>query len=122
MALSMELRTRILRARDQGQSIRKVAERFMVGTRTVERLLARRQATGDVVPGTSPGRPRKLSPEQTRALEAAVAARPDATLAELRKACGVDGSLTLIHNALARLGLSRKKSRCGPSNAIAPTS
>lgn len=111
MALPMELRERVLKAYDQGASAKRTAERFMVGLRTVERWVARRKRTGSVAPTRPPGRPRDLSEQQREALRREASQRSDATLAELRENCGIDGSLTLVHNELRRLGLSRKKSR-----------
>lgn len=122
MALPMELRERVLKACDEGASHKSVAERFMVGVRTVERWVTRRKRTGSFAPIRPPGRPRDLSEDQRGRLRREASDRPDATLSELRERCGIDGSLTLIHNELRRLGFSRKKSRSTPPSGIARTS
>lgn len=117
----MELRERVLKACDEGASHKSAAERFMVGVRTVERWVTRCKRTG-VGRTNQTGRPRDLSEDQRRRLRREASDRPDATLSELRERCGIDGSLTLIHNELRRLGFSRKKSRSTPPSGIARTS
>jgi len=54
-------------------------------------------------------------------LRAAVAAAPDATLAEYRRRFALPLSRSALARALAALGLSRKKSRSGPASRTAPT-
>lgn len=122
MALPMELRERVLKVCDEGASPRSAAERFLVGVRTVERWIARRRQTGSVAPIKPPGRPRDLSAEQRETLRREACAVPDATLSELRERSSIDGSLTLIHNELRRLGFSRKKSRSMPPSGTVRTS
>jgi hypothetical protein len=46
--------------------------------------------------------------------------RPDATLAELREALGLECSLTAIHNALSGMGMTKKR-RSGRASRTAPT-
>lgn len=122
MALSVQLRERVLKACDEGASQKSVAERFMVGRRTVERWVARRRRIGRIAPIKPPGRPRRLSDERRDRLRREATVRPDATPSELRERCGIDGSLTLVHNELRRLGFSRKKSRSTPPSGTARTS
>ena len=59
-------------------------------------------------------------------IAAEVALRPDVTLNELRAwllaTHGLSASLGLMHQTLARLGLTRKKSRAGRRSRIGPTS
>ena len=42
-------------------------------------------------------------------LKRAVADQPDATLDELREACGAECSVVTVYNTLVRLGYRRKK-------------
>ena len=81
-AYPAELRIRIVDAVAQGLTQAEVARRFTVRVRTVRRYLTQQQQTGDLTPGQSPGRPPRIGPEQAAALQAQVAAHPDATLAE----------------------------------------
>lgn len=117
-AYSMDLRERVIAACDAGDGTKTVAERFEVSPAWVRRLKQHRRERGDIQPRRGGHAPRKVDREQ---LAAWVAERPDATLAELRDALGVDVSLSTIWVALRQLGLSYKKSRFTPPSRIVPT-
>ena len=122
-AFSLDLRTRILEAHDQGGSTRQqVAERFRVSLGLVKKLLAQRQRTGQIGPQYHRcGRPPKIRPVHQRRLRTLVRQKPDLTLQELRAATGLACALPAIHYALGRRGLTYKKRRCAPANRTVPT-
>jgi transposase len=112
--MSLDLRVRIVRAVEQGSSIRGAARRFAVSPSAAIKLMQRVRATGSAAPGRGwrHRRPR-LEPHDAD-LRQLVEATPDITLAELQTAlkrrCGVVAALSTIHNALRRIGLRLKKS------------
>lgn len=113
-AYSLDLRQRIVQAVADGLSPQEAARRFMVGRSTVQRYV-QRAAAADLAPKTSPGRPRRIGPDQEAALRAQLDAQPDATLAEhcdcWAREQGVRVSPATMHRALARLAWTRKKRR-----------
>ena len=76
----------------------------------MRRLRQRRRETGSAAPKPRSPRRGKLAGREDD-LRAAVAARPDATLAELRRELGLAVALSTLCVALKRLGLTRKKRR-----------
>jgi transposase len=110
-AYSMDLRQRVVRAMDEGpQTQVAVAQRFGVSTRWIRTLLRRRQQTGSIAPKPhAGGQPRKLDGEALDQLRQQLQDHPDATLQELRQACGVLGSLMCVWRALRRLKVTLKK-------------
>lgn len=120
MAFGMDLRVRVLTAVDGGQKTGAVAARFAVSPAWVRRLKQRRREAGEVAPRPRPPRPGKLAGRDAELL-AAVAARPDITLAELKRALALPVALSTLCGALERLGLSRKKSRSGRPSRTART-
>lgn len=77
--LSMDLRERIVAAREQGESAEEVAHRFSVGVRTVWRYW-RRAKDGELAPKRAPGRAPRLRPDQEAAFIAMVQEHPNWTL------------------------------------------
>jgi transposase len=118
-AYSMDLRKRVLADCDAGLKTKPVAEKYGVSRTWVRWLKQRRRETGNIAPGHSPGRPRKIDRAKLQQL---VADDPDATLVELRDRLGVDCAPTAIWMALAALKITFKKKRCGPLSKTAPTS
>ncbi len=120
-----DLRDRVLAARDAGQSVRAVAERFSVSPSYVVKADRRRRRTGERRARRSSGRPPAKIVAHLPALTERVAAQPDATLAELRgwllAECGVAVGLVTVWRALKRLGVTLKKSKSGRLSRIAPT-
>ena len=126
---SQDLRERVIAASDEGVETRaELAERFGVSPSFVTKLRRRRRDTGSVAAkpragGFAPA----LAGGRLRALAALVAARPDATLAELRgrlasRRGGVRVGVTTVWRAVARLGLPLKKSRSTPASGTRPGS
>ena len=108
----IELRERIVAARTvDDQSMGEIAERFRIPKGTVQNILTRYREAGTVEPRPqNAGRKSAFSPEALNALERDVQRHPDATLDELRQRSTVKVSLVSFHNALKRLGFTRKKS------------
>ena len=107
----IELRKRIVAARTvDGQSMGHIAERFRIPKGTVQNILTRYREAGTVTPKPqNAGRKPAFSETALSALEHDVLRQPDATLEELRQRSTVNVSLVSFHNALKRLGFTRKK-------------
>jgi transposase len=112
---SIDLRERVLTAVDAGAGTQEeIARRFRVSARWIRKLLAQRTATGSIAPKPNGGgRKLAIQGEAAEALRAAVRDDPDATLAELRQATGIEGCLMTFWRAVDRLKITRKKSRSG---------
>ena len=125
---SADLRERVLLADEAGLPPPAVAQRFGIGLATV--YLWHQQARAEGRRCAKPyggGRARGIDTAGEAILRGLVAERNDRTLDEYRELLAVRSGgpqvsrLTLCR-ALRRLGLRRKKRRCGPASAIAPTS
>jgi transposase len=109
-AYSMDLRTRVLKDSDAGVSSKDLADRYHVSRAWVDALKQRRRETGAFAPLTQTKfRRRALVEAETKRLAALVAARPDATLMELREALRTSAGLTTIWRALNQLDFTFKK-------------
>ena len=126
-AYSEDLRARIWRAWEQGQSTRgELAARFGVGVSCVRDLIRRVKETGHVAARAhGGGAPRKADARQEQLLAGLVAAHNGDTLEEHRVALaaspgGASLSGPTISRMLARLRLTQKKGRpCTPTSAKA---
>jgi Transposase and inactivated derivatives len=108
-AYSMDLRTRVLKDSEAGLSSKELAERYHVSRAWVDALKQRRRETGSIEPHKQTKfRGRVLAGQEDR-LAALVAARPDATLAELREALRTSAGLATVWRELDRLELTVKK-------------
>jgi transposase len=116
--LSIDLRERILKAYDRGDTTREdVAARFDVSLGMVKKLLQQRRNTGDIAPRHHrSGRKPMILDKHKRQLKRLIDKRPDMTLNELRDALELDCSLTALHKALDKMGLTLKKRRSTPLN------
>jgi putative transposase len=112
--ISLDLRWRIMRAVEQGSSIRGAARRFAVSPSAAIKLMQRVRATGSPAPARYGGHRRPLLAPYEAALAGLVEATPDITLAELQtelqRRFGIVAGLSTIHNTLRRIGLRHKKS------------
>ena len=112
--ISLDLRLRIMRAVEQGSSIRGAARRFAVSPSAAIKLMQRVRATGSAAPDRYGGHRRPLLEPHEAELRGLVEATPDITLAELqaeiKRRVGILAGLSTIHNTLRRLGLRHKKS------------
>ena len=125
MALSIDLRERIIAAFEQGGLNRvQIAERFSVSYGAVCNLISLWRETGGVAPryDRCSGRPPKIGPAEQERLRALLASRCDMTLVELRDAAGLDCTPEAVCLALGRMGLTYKKRRSGPASSSARTS
>ena len=113
-AYSIDLRERVVAACDAGDATREqVAARFSVSVPWIRNLMRRRRETGSIAPKPrGGGRAPAFDGDAAGRLREAVRAA-DATLEELAGACGVSCCASVVHRALARLGITRKKSRGG---------
>ena len=125
-AYSQDLRDRVLAAVDGGMSAYAAAALFHVSVSYIYKALDRRERTGE-----TSARPQRCQLGRTleayhEAIRSAVAARPDATLDELRawllEAHGVSASQGGMWNTLDRLGLTLKTRRATLQSRTAPTS
>lgn len=110
-AFSMDLRSRVLKDADAGLTSKELAARYHVSRAWVDALKQRQRETGSIAPREQTKfRGRVLAGQETR-LAALVAARPDATLSELRDALATSAGLATIWRELDRLQLTVKKNR-----------
>ena len=109
-AYSLDLRTRVLTDADAGLSSKELAGRYHVSRAWVDALKQRRRETGAFAPLTpTKFRGRALTASDLDRLVAVVAARPDATLEEIREALRTAAGLTTIWRALNQLNFTVKK-------------
>jgi transposase len=118
----LALRQRIVTAREEdGQSMGQIAERFKIPKGTVQRVLERYRDFGSVEPKPqNPGRKSAFTADDLARLEADVLAHPDGTLAEFRERSNVNVSVVSFHNAIKKLGFTRKKKRYVRASSGAP--
>ena len=111
--ISLDLRTRIVRAAEQGSSIRAAARRFDVSPSAAIKFMQRLRRTGSVAAARYGGHRRPILEPHAADLHELVTAVPDATLAELQATLaqrfGVSVALSTLHAALRRIGLRHKK-------------
>lgn len=115
-AYSLDLRQRVVRAYEQGQSsTAQIAKQFGVGQTFVKKMLRQKRETSDLAPRPhGGGRPASLNPAQRRLLQRKVQKQNDISLAELqellRDETQLDVHVSTISRALKQLDLPRKKS------------
>jgi transposase len=108
---SIDLRERVAKAFDASGDAEEVAATFGVSRAWVHRLAQRRRESGSLAPRKQTKfRSRVLAGQEAR-LAALIAARPDATLAELRDELPTTAALSTLWLEIDRLGLSLKKNR-----------
>jgi transposase len=109
--LSMDLRKRIIKARERGDPIAKIAREKEVSVGAIDKLLALHRKTGSYAPRPlNNGRKPKITPGQIEAVRQRITDQPDITLAELIDELHLpisDSRLCKIINNT--LGLRRKK-------------
>jgi transposase len=114
-AYSLDLRKKIVEAKERGIPTVEVARAFGVGVSTVKRYAATAREGRPLAPKKHPGSKPKIGEGARRLLEADLEERPAATLPErrefLRRTCGVSVSDSTVSRMLKRLGWSRKKDR-----------
>jgi transposase len=114
-AYSLDLRKKIVEAKQRGTSTSEVARTFGVGVSTVKRYAATAREGRSLTPKKRPGSKPKMDEAAVRLLEADLRERPTATLPQRReflsRVAGVRVSDSTLSRALKRLGWSRKKDR-----------
>jgi len=119
-AYSMDLRERVVHACDANEGSRQeIATRFSVSASWIRRLLQRRRETGSIaaLPGGRGPEP-KISGSRQERLKQLVKEHPDATLEELRRRMRLQCSVSTMHEAVKRLGVTFKKSPSGRPSKI----
>jgi transposase len=110
---SIDLRERIVAARERGHSAAEVARLFQLSKRSVERYCKLQATTGSVQPKQRGGYRRSRLEKHDETLRRWIAAQPDLTLAELQQRLArqrkVSLGLTALWHRLNHLGLSYKK-------------
>ena len=111
-AYSLDLRERLLRARDAGMTPDVIEQHLGISVRTQQRWV-QRAAQETLAPTPIPGRPPKIDPTQHADVRTQVADHPDATLADhcdrWATTSGIRVSVATMSRTLNALGLSRKK-------------
>ncbi len=114
-AYSLDLRKKIVEAKERGTPTAEVAKTFGVGVSTVKRYAATAREGRSLAPKKRPGSKPKLDEGARRLLEADLEERPAATLPQrrefLQRTCGVSVSESTVSRMLKRMGWSRKKDR-----------
>ena len=120
--LDQDLRVRIIRAIDSGETMPRVAARFSVSYAVVKKLKYQFRDTGNLDSHLSRcGRKPSLSSEQRERLAELVDEDHSLTLEQLRDKLNVACCLATIWNELKRQNISYKKSPSGRPSRIAPT-
>ena len=112
-AYSLDLRVRVFADDDAGQTFAQLARKYSVSAEWVRQIVRRRERTGEVAARRPIPKRVAFRTSHEAALRRAVAEAPDLTLAGLRERLQVDVSLATLHNALAALRLTLKKSPPG---------
>lgn len=125
-ALSLDLRTRVLKAVADGVSHRDAAARFGVSPASVSRWRALERVQGDARPGPLGGDRRSARVEAQGALiKSLVDATPDITVEELRAALAGHGQVFgygTIQRFFRRHGITREKRPRTPASRSGLTS
>ena len=110
---SIDLRERIVAARERGQSAQEVAKLFKVSKRSVERYCKQYASTGGLQPKQRGGYKRSRLEKHDHALRSWIQTQADLTLEQLRerlrRECQVRIGITALWHRLEHLGLSYKK-------------
>lgn len=112
--IPLRVRQRIIMLYDEGEQTSEIAEQAGYCPAAVRRVKQHLRERGTLEPmNQHQGRKGKFNEPVKSRLRELVAARPDATLAELRDALTplVSSSISSVDRWLAKLGLSLKKSR-----------
>lgn len=111
MAYSMDLRTRVVSAVVEGESITWVSRRYRVARSTVRNWRDRHRC-GELMPDTpGPKGSVKLTATDEQLMREVMAAHPGVTAKQLMPMLSVSVVESTVCRALKRLGLSLKRSR-----------
>jgi len=108
---SLDLRERAVAMLDEGATSLEVAEDLGVSDSWVRKMRLRREKLGHLMPGSPPGRERKLSEAEEEQLILLVLDKPDATLEELAELVSrrlrVHVSISTVSRRLIERGFTR---------------
>ena len=108
---SMDLRVRVFKAWEASGDADDVAATFGVSRAWVHRLAQRQRETGSIAPRKQTKFRSRVLAGQDQRLAGLIAARPDATLAELRDALPTRAALSTIWREIDRMNVTVKKNR-----------
>ena len=111
-AYSNDLRKRIIAARNNGDKVNDIAERFSVSVRFIYSLLRLFRMAGSYeAKKNSGGAPRKISSEDEEKIRQFIEEKPDLTLEEIKEQGNIEVSVSTIHRAIERMKITLKKKR-----------
>jgi transposase len=120
-AYSLDLRERVLRAVDQGETRSEIVRMLGVSLATIKRYVKQRRETGEVRPKAIPGRTARKGAALQAGLVAQLQAHPDVSLEThcqlWESEHGMEVSTSTMSRLIQRLGWTRKKSHWQPANA-----
>jgi len=112
-ALSEDLRVRVVEAREAGESIAKVAERFSVSLSSVKRLRRQAREHGRLDFKSPPGRPARFEGDTLDAFAAQLREHNDWTLTQHQQAwqaaTGMRVGVSTLHRVCQKLNWTLKK-------------
>jgi transposase len=116
-AYSQDLRDRVFAAADAGKAVGQIAAALQVSVSYVSKALSRRERTGVTTALPQHGHVAPKLAGLHADIRARVAAKPDATISELRAWLRTERQVLVsggvVWSTLAKLKLTLKKSRCG---------
>ena len=123
MAYSLDLRTRVMAAVDDGLSHTAAAELYKIARASIAKWVKLRRETGALAARQPPGRPRTIGLSDSEALRAQLTAQPDASLAAhvahwTSAHPAQPLSRATMGRAIQRLDWTRKKRRSMPVSKI----
>lgn len=109
--LSKDIRIRIIRAREQGDSYGKIAKELQVSVSAIRQLLRLYKETGRIDPRPlNNGRKPRINAETLASIGERIKQQPDISLRELIEEFSLSVSVPALCNTVNRkLGLRRKK-------------
>ena len=117
-ALSEDLRVRVVEARDAGESIAQVAERFSVSLSSVKRLHRQIREQGRLDFKSPPGRPARFEGDTLDAFVVQLREHNDWTLVQHQQAwqaaTGVRVGVSTLHRVCQKLNWTLKKKPSAP--------
>jgi transposase len=119
-AIPVPTRRRIIELYSQNETTEEIADRVGYCVAAIRRVRQHFQERGTLQPQTHRcGRKGKFTEQRQQQLMEFIAAKPDATLEELRDAMKAGVSLSTIDRWTKRLGMTFKKSPCVPASKSA---
>jgi transposase len=120
MALSNDLRKRIIEASEAGQSVIEIVERFSVGRSTVYDLLKLYKETNSYEPRPhNAGRKPMISEEMLEQIKELIRVNPDVELSVIKEKLSIPVSIPALCKTIRnKLKLRRKKKRYTPTDKI----